>query len=888
MSITNTIDLVIDEKARNYAKIYSSLIEDEFQRKRSYASITALYAFSNLLLETKYTVQKAMTIFRNPELNQKYEISDIYINDWHIDVRVVTDSDSFIIPRIHEEFSIEPDFYAVIKIDSSLKSAQLLGFANPKTITKEPLDYHYYNVSNNQLISFEQFANIIKEPKELNLKEEDHQFFLDNYLRLTDNEIDEVASKRIMQHLFQCPKCRAEFCCFTGFEMVNCNIGKYPEILDDQTLNIIGAQAAESPKYKDKEEVIFFDDSQSNEKEKNTKQDDSKEQNDVTLSEENLQNNDKDEDIQESDVEDIIDELFNDEEDITESNQNTDTTEEILEDNDIVPDEEEIIDYDIEGNNLSNVTEEKPLELLDDDKEDEKANALELDELQIEENDEISLLEIDDSENDLNIIEENNEEPQDQPTDKVIVDYDETGEPIYSYITNISNDKDNDDGIEIIDDIESTLPVMDITDNLESIETEHIVSKSHGTNNNLSPTEPKAENEPEEINEIEEIEDIEEAPEEIEEIEEIDETATIEDSIEEVNNDEISSDEQEETLYDKNVTGTIPQEKIYETNENNDDNESSDFDNSEAEYDNQDYDSENEEDDEEYSEEDYEEDDEDNDFENDSDVLSETNKSSKKGIIIAGVITLAVVAFALTTFGLIKKARNDNAQTIAEKQEVAVPSQEATSGMFANVDDQDIFEELGDKPEGQNEEAAQNQDIATTAEEKVDDATANAVEPKNISIANANQENKGLTESDLITKQPNNDLNKVMADAFSDQSQFITSVKGINWMCLPSLFNNQDFKSYLQKIDKALKLNLNSNLLNSSSSPVNDSITYKIAIDNEGNLLKIQAASSTGSDELDSIVLQSIKETLALQKSQIISDSKQKADKYLLQVVIKL
>ena len=138
-----------------------------------------------------------------------------------------------------------------------------------------------------------------------------------------------------------------------------------------------------------------------------------------------------------------------------------------------------------------------------------------------------------------------------------------------------------------------------------------------------------------------------------------------------------------------------------------------------------------------------------------------------------------------------------------------------------------------------------------------------------------------------MEQKPTNDVNKAMANAFSDQTKLVSSIKGLNWMCAPGLFTNTEFKNYLQNVDKTLRMNLNSNILNSSTVPVNNSITYKIAIDNEGNLLKTQAVGSTGSDEIDNIVLQSIKETLALQKTQILSSGQQKADKYYIQVVIK-
>ena len=61
-----------------------------------------------------------------------------------------------------------------------------------------------------------------------------------------------------------------------------------------------------------------------------------------------------------------------------------------------------------------------------------------------------------------------------------------------------------------------------------------------------------------------------------------------------------------------------------------------------------------------------------------------------------------------------------------------------------------------------------------------------------------------------------------------------------------------------------------------------------MAIDNEGQMIKNLISESSGSEQIDNIVLQSINQTLEVQKTQILTDGAQKADKYFLQVVVKL
>ena len=202
MAAINKIELKIDEKAYGYAKIYSSLLKEEYQRKRSYASLTALYALVNLLETTDLNIQKSMTLFRNPMINEQYEISDVYVNDFHIEVRVLIEGTAVLLPKVHFDNNIVPDFYAVIKVDTELKHAELMGFIDTANIEKEAFDYYYYASPLDKLISYNEFIKKVKTPKKLKFIPEEHEVFQNSYLSLTDNEIDKTLKNIILNLLF--------------------------------------------------------------------------------------------------------------------------------------------------------------------------------------------------------------------------------------------------------------------------------------------------------------------------------------------------------------------------------------------------------------------------------------------------------------------------------------------------------------------------------------------------------------------------------------------------------------------------------------------------------------------------------------------------------------
>ena len=128
-----------------------------------------MFALANVIEKKNANVQKSMTLFKQPKLNEEYEISDFYVNNWHVDVRVFVDGDAVLLPKKHFDNNILPDFYAVVKVDKSLNNASLLGFIDPKTVNKQILDYHYFSATINELISYSDFISKVEIQKVIDL-----------------------------------------------------------------------------------------------------------------------------------------------------------------------------------------------------------------------------------------------------------------------------------------------------------------------------------------------------------------------------------------------------------------------------------------------------------------------------------------------------------------------------------------------------------------------------------------------------------------------------------------------------------------------------------------------------------------------------------------------
>ncbi len=836
MSAVNTINLTIDDKAHSYARIYSALLSEEFQRKRAYASILSLFAFANIIEKESVNIQKSMTLFRNPILNEQYEIADLYVNNWHLDVRVVNDTDAVLVPKIHYESGIVPDFYVVVKIDKNLKNAELIGFVDTSKDVKEAFDYHYFKIPFTALINYDEFLAKIKIIKQEKHTQQDYELFQNSYLALMDGGLDLPTKNEVLKHLFKCSECRTEFCCFTGFEMVSCNISKYPDVLDDKTLDIIGAQSAYDEKYEGKEETIYI----------------GEDENPAPI----------EQDSQQDGVDNILEELFNEEE--TEDSQpktseNQNTTEpdmNIIESEDEISstvDTDEDIEIIEEENNIVDLKTDEidnGVELLSEDNNSNYNDMEIIGENSVERLEEESdFVVLNENENDVSELELEDEQPEIQEVQKVIVDYDENGVPIYSYITSVDQEKD----LSVLSEAE---PVEENTIKEDS-EVENL-SENQIDNDIQQDT---VDNEDAQIETIPDNNDFIEADTSasLENIQTEDEDDIIQPAQEEhheyfnvpleqdKDGEELSSNDQ--TVGDESISDTIEQEdNQYSVDEQNQENEES-----EEVEDNEEYD-------------------EDEVYETyEGDDVKRPNKSPF--ILLSLLIALGLLGGGAFFASKVIKNKSNTASVPVET--VVPPDGKTTNDMF----EQPIEQENGLETPNNTDNTAENQENENAPQNMQDMFNTETQMPAQGTIP--------VPPPMVQQPQSNGDVNKVIANAFNQPTSGI-SLRGLNWFCTAELFSDPTFKNYLQNLDNLLKQNIKNNIMGIMQAPPNDSVAAKFAVDNNGNLQKVIISESSGSEQIDNIVLQSIKESFQGEKSQILNDSTLKSDMYYLKVVIKL
>ncbi|MBP7212041.1 hypothetical protein KBA27_04325, partial [bacterium] len=119
----------------------------------------------------------------------------------------------------------------------------------------------------------------------------------------------------------------------------------------------------------------------------------------------------------------------------------------------------------------------------------------------------------------------------------------------------------------------------------------------------------------------------------------------------------------------------------------------------------------------------------------------------------------------------------------------------------------------------------------------------------------------GTTNGGTVANQPPQDMGKAVSNAFTTQA-INAQVSKIAWEVPESLSYSVGFRRYLQTAGKNLKLSLQSDLLLATEMAYSNKCVIDVVVSNSGNIQSLGLITSSGSKQIDNIVLQSVKETL--------------------------
>ncbi|MDD3149594.1 MAG: DUF1822 family protein [Candidatus Gastranaerophilales bacterium] len=112
---------------------------------------------------------------------------------------------------------------------------------------------------------------------------------------------------------------------------------------------------------------------------------------------------------------------------------------------------------------------------------------------------------------------------------------------------------------------------------------------------------------------------------------------------------------------------------------------------------------------------------------------------------------------------------------------------------------------------------------------------------------------------------PSKNIDEAIAKAFIPKEDAV-NIKNISWEVSSKLASDIEFKKYLLMTGRALKLNLAQDLLMANDVAINSTIKIQVIIDKSGFVQEGRMILGSGSKQVDTIVLQTLKETFKYTK----------------------
>ena len=184
----------------------------------------------NYLHAKRIRVDNKRSVYKIPLLFEEFKISDIYYNNYRIDVITLFKEKTIKIPKIHVDMEILPDFYFIVQIGGKIKEAKMIGFIEGKKIQRCSSDSKYHYPTLDMLLDLEKFAQLTKHSTPTKTLLGKHVDCMGLFLKFIDKDLSSVYKRQLIQHLMNCDSCRSRFIDTMEFERMAGNIQYYPEL----------------------------------------------------------------------------------------------------------------------------------------------------------------------------------------------------------------------------------------------------------------------------------------------------------------------------------------------------------------------------------------------------------------------------------------------------------------------------------------------------------------------------------------------------------------------------------------------------------------------------------------------------------------------------------
>ena len=225
--------IYIDEKDEINASITAREFTKEDVKNRAYYNTLGAQLAKKFLASENIDVSNIYNIHNIRKILEELDISDIMLNNIHIDVRVIFNENYIFVPKSHFNYEIQPDIYLVLLMSNDKKYMKFLGFFEPKLINKNNQNENFYFIEKEKLtspVNLKAFIRRFNGNTEQNLPEniiEESDIMM---LSMVDHDIAENDKKKLLKNLVKSAKLRDRFIEFENFELLAYGAQTSPDV----------------------------------------------------------------------------------------------------------------------------------------------------------------------------------------------------------------------------------------------------------------------------------------------------------------------------------------------------------------------------------------------------------------------------------------------------------------------------------------------------------------------------------------------------------------------------------------------------------------------------------------------------------------------------------
>lgn len=235
----------IDAEDVKDAKLSSAGFPDGSLKQRAFVDVLGARLAMKSLFSQKIEANNFYSLYSIHSVLKELDIADIYFQGIKIDVRLVFNPDEIFIPKSHFEYDLLPDVYVVLQLKEDFSAAEFLGYFEPQDINKENANKDFYFYESEKLHNPQELKEFLESfIVEDNFKstEEDSQRAESLFLEFVDNEISQQNKLFLLKQLANNVSLREKIVELENFELMSKQVATRPDLLQDQFLDVIGAQ----------------------------------------------------------------------------------------------------------------------------------------------------------------------------------------------------------------------------------------------------------------------------------------------------------------------------------------------------------------------------------------------------------------------------------------------------------------------------------------------------------------------------------------------------------------------------------------------------------------------------------------------------------------------